>query len=75
MSQSINVLQKSRVDDDLRSSLISFLEVTTFSFKALAYHIPLASCFGGDFVTHKSRHHHVMRSQASFIALKSQVVK
>ena len=41
----------------------SCLKVITCSIKALAYHIPLASCFGGNFVTHKSHHHHVMRSQ------------
>ena len=53
----------------------SCLEVITCSFKALAYCIPLTSCFGGHFVTHKSCHHHVLRSQTSAISLKFQIVK
>ena len=51
----------------------SCLEVITFSFKYLAYHIPLASCFGGDSVTQKSHHHHVMRSQTSVFSLNSKL--
>ena len=35
----------------------------TCSFKALTYHIPLASCFGGHSVIPKSHHQHVMKSQ------------
>ena len=54
---------------------ISCLEVITCSFKALAYRIPLASCFGGNYVTHKSRHRHVLRPQTSTISLNSQIVK
>ena len=44
---------------------ISFLEVINFSFKSLSYCIPLASCFGGHFVTHNSHHHHVSRPKTS----------
>ena len=51
----------------------SLLEVITFAFKALAYHIPLASCFGGNFVTHKSHHHHVIRSKTSIIAMNPKL--
>ena len=43
----------------------SYLEVITYSFKVLTYHIPLASCFGGHSVIPKSRHQHVIRSQNS----------
>ena len=41
----------------------SFLEVINFSFKYLAYRIPLTSCFGEHSVIPKYRHQHVMRSQ------------
>ena len=51
----------------------SFLEVITCSFKSLACRIPLSSCFGGHFVTHKSHHHHVMRSQTSIISLNPKL--
>ena len=54
---------------------ISYLEVITFSFKSLTYLIPLASFFGGHFVTHKYRHHHVLRPKTSEITLNSQTVK
>ena len=50
----------------------SFLEVITFSFKYLSYHIPLASCFGGDSVTLKFCHQHVIGSLTHIFALKSQ---
>ena len=51
---------------------ISYLKVITCSFKDLSIHIPLASCFGGDSVTHKSRRHHVSRPKTSKISLNSQ---
>ena len=51
----------------------SFLKWITFSFKSLTYCIPLASCFRGDFVTHKSRYHHVMRSQTLVFALNPKL--
>ena len=40
----------------------SYLEVITFSIKALSYDIPLASCFGGISVTLKFYHQHVIGS-------------
>ena len=51
----------------------SCLEVITFSFKSLTYCIPLASCFGGHFVTLKSHQHHVMRSQTSLFSLNPKL--
>ena len=53
----------------------SFLEVITCSFKSLAYCIPLASCFGGHYVTLKSHHYHVLSPKTSAITLNSQTVK
>ena len=41
----------------------SCLKVITWSFKSLAYRIPLASCFGGHSIIPKSRHQHVIRFQ------------
>ena len=46
----------------------SYLEVITFSIKSLAYRIPLASSYGGNSVTHKSHHHHAMRSQTLVVS-------
>ena len=47
----------------------SYLEVITCSIKALAYLIPLASCFRGDFVIPKSCHHHMIRSITPLFSL------
>ena len=44
----------------------SCLKVITSSFKAITYRIPLASCFGGDYLIHKSHHQHVMRPQTQY---------
>ena len=72
MIQSIDVLQKSQVDEDIRS-MNSFLEAITCSYKDFTYNIPLASCFGGHSVTPKSHHQHVMRSQTSVFVLNPKL--
>ena len=59
--QSIDVLQMP-VTKTLSDQAGSYLEVITCSVKYLAYHIPLASCFGGYFVTLKICHQHVIVS-------------
>ena len=51
----------------------SCLEVITFSFKALAYRIPLASCFGGRYVIPKSYHQHVIRSLTPLFSLNPKL--
>ena len=53
---------------------ISSLEVIIFSYKALAYRIALASCFGGNPVTQYSHHHHVLRPKTSENSLNSQTM-
>ena len=54
--------RKSMVDEYLRS-MNSCLKVINCSYKSFTYPIPLASCFGGDYVTHTSHHHHIMRTK------------
>ena len=54
--------RKSMVDEYLRS-MNSCLKVITCSYKSFTYPIPIASCFGGNYVTHTSHHHHIMRTK------------
>ena len=44
-------------------SMNSCLKVITCSYKSFTYPIPLASCFGGNYVTHTSHRHHIMRTK------------
>ena len=61
MSQSIDVLQMSH-SMTLSDRAGSYLKLITCSIKSLTYRIPLASCFGGNSVTLKFCHQHVIGS-------------
>ena len=51
----------------------SYLEVITCSTKALAYIIPLASCFRGHYIIPKSYHQHVIISLTPLFALNPKL--
>ena len=73
MSQSVDVLQKSQVDDDLRSSDF-FPRSDNFLLQISCLWYPSSLMLWGHAVTHNSRHHHIMRVKTSKIASNPQNV-